>query len=462
MKRPATILLAVLLLLLPAPPAAAERSFTEAKAALAKGLRASDPGERANAVYELDGFDTPDAVRVLARAVLNREDRARVIVAALQLLGAVRAEDSLKALVREAAKGGWLKRARSIEALGKTRSEVAFDAVLAAAYDEDTRIRVSALVALENFQDGRADLALIDALEAPEWPVRAAAVTALRRRDTESAVPALIARLGPEGEDGRLRGDVAHALGSITHKKFGVDRDAWQTWYNEQKGTGPGEKPAPSVVPLPTGRMAGVRTFARRIVFVLGVHKSMQDPVMKRGAAAAPADVRAKGGAELAPWLAAETKIDVARLWIEWAIQNLSPDVSFNIVTYGASANAAFSDFEPATPMNKTKGIRRVASLSAGGNANFYSGLEKAFKLVSKDPVDLESMLRGPEVVFFLSDGSSDYGEIKEAYRAFEEAERWNRYRQIQFHCIGVGQHDSRVLGELANLGPGGALASVP
>ena len=457
------LLCSVALLAVLAPAAHAERSFSEAKAAMFKGLRASDPGERANAVYELDGFDTPEAARVLARGVLSRDDRARVITAAIQLLGALREEESLKALAKEASRGAWRQRALVVEAIGKTRTEIGFETVLQAAYDSDPRVRVSALMALENFGDGRADLALVDGLEAEEWPVRSAAITALRQRRVKSATSALIARLAPAGEGGRLRGDAAEALMRITGKKFGLSYESWRSWHLEEQGTGSAmPKAGLGPGPKPTTRLGGVPTWATRVVFVLGVHKSMLDPIVKKGAKAAPNEVRTKGGEYLRPWIDAESKIDIARLWLAWSINQLTPEVHYNIVTYGASANAAFSEFVPATPMNKVKGIRRVTSLSAAGNANLYSGLEKTFKLISKDPVDLASMLEGPAVVFFVSDGSSDYGEIKEAYRAFEEAERWNRYRQLQFHCVGVGQHDSRVLGELANMGPGGAIVSIP
>ena len=84
------------------------------------------------------------------------------------------------------------------------------------------------------------------------------------------------------------------------------------------------------------------------------------------------------------------------------------------------------------------------------------------FTLLSKDPVDPKSMTEGPETVFFVSDGYVETGEIRDGYRVFEEAERWNRYRQIRFHCLGVGAQDSRFLAELAGMVPEGAYLSVP
>ena len=80
-----TILLC--LLLVPVGGAlAAEKSFSKARAALLKGLRSNDATARATAVYEIDGFDSAEAARVLVRAVLARDDRARVIRVILFLL----------------------------------------------------------------------------------------------------------------------------------------------------------------------------------------------------------------------------------------------------------------------------------------------------------------------------------------------------------------------------------------
>ena len=144
------------------------------------------------------------------------------------------------------------------------------------------------------------------------------------------------------------------------------------------------------------------------------------------------------------------------------AIDRLSPESSFNLVTIGVSSNAVFSGFVRATPQNREKGKKRVLSLSASGNADLYEGLRKIFTLSSKDPLDPVAMKEGPEVVYFLGDGAADEGMIRSGYEAFSEAERWNHYRQIRFNCFGMGEHDPRVLAELAGMIPDGAFVSLP
>lgn len=450
---PALVLLAAF-----AAPAK-ERSFSEARGEMFRLLRSKDPAERVQGVWALDGFDTPEAARTLVRHALGREDRAAVIRAAVQLLSALKAEDSLEALAGEAESGSWLKRARVVEALGRTRSETVLPAVLAAAYDEDPRVRTSALLALDQFPAGRADLAALDGLGAPEWPVRAAAMETLRYRGYREAASHLVDRL--EQEQGRLREDAARTLAAISERGFGVFPAAWRAWWAAENGqeAAPvgGGRPIP-----PTAELAGVHTWARRIVYVLAVSETMRKEVRIDPAEVAPADVAEEGGPALEEWRSVERKDELAKLWLAWSIERLDPEVEFNVITYGASANAIFGDFEKAGPENRQRAVNRVRSLSCSGNANLYAGLMKIYQLVSRDPFDDHSLLGGPEVVFFISDGSADYGEIRDGYRAFEEAELMNRYRQIRFHCVAVGESDTRVLADLAGLASGGRIVAVP
>jgi HEAT repeat protein len=455
---------ALLALLLPALPSRAkEKSFAEARAAMLKGLHSSDPGERARAVYELDGFDDGATARALARFVLARDDRERVIRAGIQLVGAMRSKGALEVLSVEAEKGDWAKRARVLEALGKWRCREVESPILLAAYDKDPRVRISALLALEDLPGGRADLALSDALGADLWPVRSAAIYVLRQRKSGAGVEALIERLEPGREEGRLLDDVHGALVRITGRDLGLLATDWRRWYRKSKGLEPEEPPAVRpAAPEPRVELAGVRSRARRVLFVVALNQSMNDAVRADGAKAAPADVRAAGGEALAAWSRARTKLDYARLWLGWAIDHLAPDVAFEVVTYGASANATFSGFVPASLQNRAKAGRRVLSLSASGNASLYSALRAVFTVETKDPVDPDHLDEGAEVVYFLTDGTSDTGEIRDAYRAFEEAEAWDRYRQIRFFAFGVGGSDTRVIADLGGMGPGGVATTLP
>jgi len=456
-------LLFPLLLLVPIGVApASEAGFTKARAALLKGLRSNQASARAAAVYELDGFDSAEAARLLVRAVLARDDRARVIRAGIQLAGALTSEEAVRVLVEETKKGAWRKRARVIEALGGVENDEALATLLVAAYDKDPRVRISAILAMEHVKDEKAAIAVGDAMKSERWPVRSAAIYVLGRMKHQDSVVPFIRRLGKDGEDGRLLEDTSRALRRITGKRLGLEVADWAAWYSKTQGAEALSFGPARVAPVRTARLAGVTTTAKRVLFVLAVNDTMNQKIEFDPDGVAPGEVVQAGGAELARWRRVKTKLDLAKLWIAWSIDHVHPGTEFNLVTYGISANASFTSFVPATAQNREKAKKRVLSLSASGNANIYDGLRRIFTLVSKDPVDLESLVEGPSVVFFLSDGAADEGLIRSAFEAFEEAERWNRYRQIRFNTFGMGDHDPRVLADLAGMIPDGEMRSLP
>ena len=364
------------------------------------------------------------------KGVLTRQDRAQVIKAGIELLGGMESKKALDALAKESATGSFPRRARVLEALGRTRSPEAVDALLSAAYDEDTRIRTAALLAMEHMPAGRCDLALVDGLSAPQWPVRSAATFLLARRKPMEAAPKLVARMRPGVEPGRLLADVRAALVAISGKRYSYSHEVWKRWLDEQEGKEVnGEVPA-SPPRAATGELAGVHTYARRILFVLASSRSMVDEIVIDPRKVAPLEVRQNGGPELAKWTSVKTKMELARLWLGWAVENLAPEVTFNVITYSSSPNAVFSDLVPATKENRRKAARRVSSLSPSGEADIFRGLMKIYTLLGKDPLDKRNLLEGPEVVYFVSDANVEIGEIREGYRAYEQVERLNLYRR--------------------------------
>jgi hypothetical protein len=320
-------------------------------------------------------------------------------------------------------------------------------------------VRTSAVLALDLAKSERADFALADALRAPQWTVRAAAIDSIRRRGRSEAGGPLVDCL--PAERGRLRGDVAAALRLITNQPIGVFPEAWENWRIAGQGGEPLPLGAAREIP-PTAELAGVSTWAKRVVFVLALSDSMNRKLQAAPDSLAPPDVKERGGPELRRWREATTKVELARLWVAWGIAHLSPDVRFDVVTYGQGVDAAFGELVPATPQNREKATDRIRSLSASGEANLHAGLMKVFDLVSRDPLDTKSLEEGPEAVFFVSDGYCDYGEIPDGFAALDEAEQLNRFRQIVFHCFGVGEHDSRILGTLAGFAGGGELVALP
>jgi hypothetical protein len=396
--------------------------------------------------------------------VLSRDDRAPVISAAIKLMASFKSDEAIQALINESKSGGILRRARVIETLGRIGGPKVTDCLLAAAYDEDPKIRTIAVLALEELESGRVELAISDALAAKIWTVRSAAITVARRRGKDESIPHLIERLRPGAETGRLLADAAGALRQITQLRYGVSYESWRRWYLDVKGGDLPDTPA-GMTAVPPGvriQFAGMKSVATRLVYVLGVHESMRGKISKRGEWRVPRDVKEAGGPQLKEWEEAETKLELAQLWLSWSIRQLSPEVHFDVITYGEGADAAFDELVPATPANREKAVRRIASLSASGRANLYSAVKTTFTLVSRDPLDLKSLTEGPETVIFISDGTCEYGEIPEGYAVVDEAARLNLYRQIRFQVVSPGEGDGRVLAEIAGIGPGGGMFSIP
>ena len=71
----------------------------------------------------------------------------------------------------------------------------------------------------------------------------------------------------------------------------------------------------------PTAQLAGVKPSAKRVLFVLAVNDTMNHKIEFDPDTVAPADVREAGGRELERWRTMKTKLDLARLWIAWAIE---------------------------------------------------------------------------------------------------------------------------------------------
>lgn len=464
MRRLVILLLLLLPALAPGPAAGGEKGFSGAVNAMRKGLRSSDLNERRLAVWELDGFDSAEAARVLCRRVLDRDDRAVVISAGIKLLGALESEEAVDAVIRESKVGRAIRRARVIEALGWIGGPRVEECLLTAAYNEDPLVRTSAVLALENLPTDRVEFVVSDALKSRFWTVRSAAIQVARRRGNKESIPGLIERLRPGAEDGRLVGDVTEALRHLTEQPYGASYESWRRWYEDMVGGTLPDAPVGVTGAPPKSRVefASIKSMARRVVFVLAVHESMKDEFHQGGKWRIPRDVAEAGGAEIKEWEMAKTKLELAQLWLAWSIDHLTPEISFDVVTYGQGAGAAFGELVPATPANCRKAINRIQSLSPSGRANLYSGLKLAFTLVSKDPLDEKSLNEGPEAVIFISDGNCELGEIDQGYAVVDEVARLNLYRQIEFYVVSPGEGDARVLSQIGSIGPLGGTVSIP
>jgi hypothetical protein len=414
--------------------------------------------ERMHAIYDhLEGHDRPEVVPVLVTVIRRDDLRASVIEAAIAVLGDLRSDAAIAALVEASKRGTDLARARALQALGRTGTTMALKRLGEALNDGNPLVRIAAAAGLGG---GKANSVpyvpeLGATLKDECWPVRAAAMESLGKLESEGAVPHLIAALGREG--GRLREDAALALRKLTNARYGISFDAWKQWW-EKKGFEL-EYERSTIVPdpeRPTVVYHGIETWAHRVVFVFDVSMSMREEVRVDMQTAIPKAIRDAGGEELDRWQAMKTRIEWARAHLIHAIETMAPETRFGIVTYNDGFTPVFSGkLVEATEANKRKAITRVAALSPSGETNLYGALMRALAIPAKGVLGT-NLVEGPGTIYFMTDGVSTSGEIEDSHRIAEEIRGLNTWRRIRFHCVGIGnEHDSSLMSALAGASAG-------
>ncbi len=184
----------------------------------------------------LDGLAHLWGPRILIQALGDEEHGVRW--GAIESLGE-RGPEAVSLLIKALGDEHEDIRSGAASALGQIGPEAkeTVPALIGALRDEEWSVRMSAASALGKLGSEEGVIpALIQALEDEEWLVRGAAAGALETIGSEAkeTVPALIQLLGDE-EESTVRWDAVDALEAITGQDFGVDADAWEQWWKEQK-----------------------------------------------------------------------------------------------------------------------------------------------------------------------------------------------------------------------------------
>jgi hypothetical protein len=330
------------------------------------------------------------------------------------------------------------ERLRFVDALAGAKGSAFSERLARISLDgaEDARVRVAALSA----RLARGDEALLsDAvglLEQGAGPVQAAAIDVLRRLHRLQGIEPLIGFLARE-DIGRLREDAHRALRSLTGEKHGPFAQPWRDWWTERRASF-ALPPRPADVadlarPEAGVTYHGITTFSDKILFVLDVSKSMEDPV----------DPRGRGPR------AEEPKIAVAKRELLSAVAMLDPKKTFNLVFFGHDVVPYKNEMLPATPLEKERAKAFVADLAPSGGTNIHDTLEQAFRMAgwAADQKHYPSLV---DTIFFLTDGKPTAGKVQDPERILETVAEWNRTARITIHCIGMGDHDPGFLERLA------------
>jgi len=334
----------------------------------------------------------------------------------------------------------WATRAECYEILGHTPTDWALDMLLAAVQDKesDPRALTSAVDGLSGRDPAKAVPVLAAKLEDVRWSVRVAVVAALENTPSKEGVDAIVKRMVKE--DGRLRDDCARALRALTGQDIPANAEMWRVWWatNREKWTGKPkvkendpfaglDAPKPTAAEDPSKRTGffGLEIESKRVVFVIDVSGSMNEPIGGHGP-----------DAKL-------SKAVVAKRELKQAIQGLADDAVFDIIFFASSIRVWKTDMQKADVKTRQEAEAFVEAADIVGATSTYDALEQAFMLGDvgkgkKRELDPTGDARVDTIVL-LSDGKPTSGRQTDPEAIRRAVKDWNKARRIVIHAIALG-----------------------
>lgn len=273
------------------------------------------------------------------------------------------------------------------------------------------------------------------------------AARALAHIDSAKGVRALIRCLGEIGSMAEPRRNelagVTKTLGDALRKATGMttgdDPNGWLAWWS-QNGAGfktAAEKaraadPEVAAAEDQVGtRFYGIRTFSKRIVFILDISGSMEEK------AEYESDKK--------------RKIDLAKEELDKAVASLPADALFDIIFYSTEIEIWKKTLVEADAKTKKAAKEYIAGKEPGGGTNIHEPLMRAFDLAGRGAKDKNYGDVAVDTIFFLSDGQPTAGRITDPEDILKDVQGANELKKIQIHTIGVGRdHDARFMRILA------------
>lgn len=326
------------------------------------------------------------------------------------------------ALARHAAATGALGHESFQAALKKTRRAEEYAVVLAA-------------IGRSGKTAERSADRVVDLLGHDDATVRESAADALATLAVPQSIAPLIDRLAVD--EGRTRRRMIAALESITRQKLGTSTNVWRSWFRDH-----GDSFTSGSVPLGGGTTSfepddkrgyyyGIPQVGKAIVYVIDVSGSMAESV--------DSDSRYKPTESARP--GQTSRLQACQTELKRALAALPPGTRFNIVAYSHVTRLYAEGLIEASPESVKAAQEWTDRLRAEGATNIYDALQVAFRLGGSTVADSyhDSTL---ETIFLLTDGkpllpdrTSDSTErIRGAVR------RWNPFRKVVIHAIGIGK----------------------
>ncbi len=270
---------------------------------------------------------------------------------------------------------------------------------------------------------------LVLALHAVRSNVVVTALRAASRKRERVLVPACIEVLAASEKDsGLVWAEARIALQTITGERFLI-ADDWQKWFQSRppewipRASKGGEDRAKTSVYRPDEgsgsglpRIFGQEIASKRVVFVIDTSQSMEE-------------IDPTTGEEGSSTGARRTRLQRAQRELIKAIEDLRPEVQFNVIAYSTQVTPWIPD-KLVTAKNsfKRKAMEFVGALKPEGYTNTGEALLTAMDLPEVD------------TIIFLSDGSPTIpgqGSIAEIPPIIEAIVVANRTKKITIHTLG-------------------------
>ena len=496
----ASLLLIPALLVAPRPAQAATPSGDEEIVKEFKKYfrKFKDTATRVEAIFSLEGADTPSVVDALA-PILSDED-AEVVDAAVKILASFKERAAIDAvfarlaeekkepirlgLLRSIGGGGysgdgtaliecledksWTIRYRAVQALQARNERSAIPAIIALLQDKEPAVRCAALGALAAMREEQVIDLAITSLADEIWQVRASAAAALHDVRAQRSIEPLIARM--EVEQGRLLEDYARALEEITAKNFGLRTEMWRKWWtgiasrfviptDEELAKAKASRAENEERYSPPGSTSyhGIETPSRSVLFIIDVSGSMENHVVETE--------RFEDGD-----YPSFSRIDIVKTELQRTIEGLEPYVELNILSFATEVKPWKKKLVPCNVLNKRSALDWVGRLQAiggtskedlaragltgaanleAGKTNTFGALMQALGVAGRGARDSAYDV-AVDTIFFLSDGRPTVGELIDPDDILEEVRAANELRKVVIHTIAIGEFQRAFMRDLA------------
>ena len=242
-------------------------------------------------------------------------------------------------------------------------------------------------------------------------PPKSVAMAAILEHQAFSTVPALIDALRAESarELGRFAGDLGATLRQLTGQSFGDDASVWSGWFAEageewmQRALDGDLKPRRAErIERPTvAKLFGLAIDSNHVAFLVDGSGSMS--------------ISRMGDLNCAEAAARE---------VDRFLEGMPKEVRFQVVAVETRPELAFKKLMPASPSNRTKGLKFLQSRAYRSTSALYDALE----LVQEDPL--------LDTIVLISDGGSSAGLHQYPGHILDSAARLHRRTGVRIHTV--------------------------